>query len=283
MPGDGGDALFDWLTVRAVLDGADPYAPLSELGASYGLGMVDLPHPRLPGALLLQLPFALIPLDLVVFTVRLAVIGALVGAWRLARPAWWLTLAVVPAAWHGLAYANLSAVVTLLVAVAVVRGSGVAAGAAAVLRAWPWFLGVVFLVTGRWKAAAVSAVAFVGLNTAGLLLPGVTFDGAMSALVASGEHVGNPSNVGVPLWVAVPAAVGFLIVVYRRRDWVSFGAVPALMLSPVVWLHYLTAVGVVSSERTDKRLPRPPEPLDSGHAQPAVKHIDAGDGHASGV
>jgi len=247
VPGVPGDAFLDWLTAHAILDGFDPHAPVPDIAAEYGWGVIDLawPHPRLPGALLLGMVYAF-PIGWL-WLARAVCLGALVWTVRLVRPGWLavpLVLFAAQAVWYG----NASAVVTLLVAVAL-RGSPAALGAATVLRLWPWFIGLVWLVNGRWRDAVKAAGWFAGLNLAGLLLPGVTVEGTVAAFVEASRYAGTGVNWAVPLWVGVPFAVGFLFFARRFERW---SPLAALAVSPVVWGHYLTVL-VVPIGKTPRR------------------------------
>lgn len=243
FPSDGGDQILDWLTARAIIDGHDPHASTRELATLYGMpGFGNAaPHPRLPGALLLSLPLALMPLGWVPTVGKVLVVAALAGTVLLVRPSMFAYPIVAFPAANAVFYANSSAVVTLLVA-AGVRGSGVALGAATTLRLWPGFLVVALLLLRRWRTVRAAVATFAGLNLAGLLLPGVTAAGTWNTLTTTRQFVEATSKgYRVPLWAGlIVAGLSFAAVWWRRNP--KWSVIGALALSPVIWLHYLTAL-----------------------------------------
>ena len=258
-PGQAHDGIFDWLTAHEALNG-DPYRPLHEIALDHGLVPAYewlSPHPRLPGALLLQVPLVLVPFEWLPFVLRTVVGLSLASVALFVRPSWLWLLFAVPA-FHAFWYGQTSAVVTLLVAVAVSRMVGWPVGVAATMRMWPWFLGLAFLVVGRWRAALASAAVFFGLNLAGLALPGVTWEGTRGLFVeASTRYATNPSNLMafVPWWVGVGVAGLILWRIRVRPVLFPFAVVAALLASPVVWMHYLTvlAVAIGKAPRSSRR------------------------------
>lgn len=247
FPSDGGDQILDWLTARAILDGHDPHASTRELATLYGMpGFGNAaPHPRLPGALLLSLPLALVPLDWVPTFGKVLVVGALAATVLLARPSMFAYPIVAFPAANAVFYANSSAVVTLLVA----TGSGVALGAATTMRLWPGFIVLGFVLLRRWRTVGAAAATFVGLNLAGLLLPGVTIGGTWDTLTVTRQFIETEGKAtfGVPLWAGIAVAVLSLIAVWRSQD-AKWSIIGALALSPVVWLHYLTVLLVLGGK-----------------------------------
>jgi hypothetical protein len=246
----GRTAQLDWMFVRAVIDGVDPYAPVGETASRYGVPFEgDWPPPRLPAQLLLQLPWALVPQSIVPELGRAIAAAALVAVSWFLRPSWWWCLLAWPAL-SAVYYGNASAIVTLLLAVWFARRSGVALGVATALRAWPWFIGLCLFAAGRRREAVNAGLVFLGLNGLGLLLPGVTFAGAVDGLVGARvvENVSVNLTRGVPLWLATTIGVGVVAFVAWRPRFVALAVPYGLLLSPLVWFHYLTALAVVRVE-----------------------------------
>ena len=246
-PYPGTDAELDWMFVRSVVEGHDPYAPVGETAARYGIEFEgEWPPPRLPSTLLLQLPWALVPLAWVAPLGRSLTAVALVSVGFFVRPSWWWVVLAWPAL-SAVYYANASSVVTLLLAIWMARRSAMALGVATALRAWPWFIGFCLLVAGRRREAVGAGITFLGLNLAGLLLPGVTLGGAVAALGGARivEDVSVNLTRGVPTWLAIAAGAGMLAFLRWRSEFTTLAIPYALLLSPLVWFHYLTVLAVV--------------------------------------
>ena len=217
------------------------------IAAEHGIVWPDLaPHPRLPAALLLQLPFLLVPLELAANFGQAVAAASLMWAFLEIRLPWWGWVVLAYPAANAVWYGQTSAVVTLMVVLWWTRGWSWSLGAATGLRIWPWFLG---LARWDWKAG----VWFGGLNLAGLLLPGVSVAGTVDAFTTAADtYVGGGVTSMLPWWVPIVVAVLWLFVRDARL------LVPvALLLSPVVWLHYLTVLAVPLGAK--RKAPRPSE------------------------
>ncbi|GAA1900614.1 glycosyltransferase 87 family protein [Streptantibioticus ferralitis] len=143
------------------------------------------------------------------------------------------------------------------------RGKGVAIGIAAGIKLTPALFAVYLLLTGRVRAAALSAASFAGTVLIGwLALPGATVDfwtrrmfetervgkvwivdnQSLQGLIARLLHTPDPGA-----WWTIPAAltaaVGLVIAVRAaRRGLEAWGvlcaAVTALLISPISWTHH---------------------------------------------
>lgn len=265
------DLRADRLTALAALDGADPYAPLSELTTAYDsdLGWTHV-HPRTPGALVLQAPLAAPPeasLRLVsVAVTAAAVVATAVIALRL-QPVRPVIAAVVivlfgvsSIAVEAVSVGAQSSVVALLLAVAWWRtregddvAAGVALGVAVTLKLFPWLL-LVLLVFRRRITALWAVGTAVVINGLGLLFPGVSLRGALEAvssanLSESAELNGSLTRL-VGEWIPAGTLTVLLVLVGALlavavarahweidRQWFAVLAV-ALAVSPLIWRHY---------------------------------------------
>jgi hypothetical protein len=265
------DLKADRLTALAALDGADPYAPLSELTVTYesDLGWTHV-HPRTPGALVLQVPLAALPESWLravsVVVTAAAVVATTVVALRL-RPVGPVVAALVivligvsSIAVEAVSVGAQSSVVALLLAVAWWRTregddmlAGVAVGVAITLKLFPWLLLVLLVFRRRITALWVVVTAAV-LNGLGLLFPGVALSGALDALSAANLSESAELNGSLirmlsewipagPLTVGLALVGGLLAVVIGRaswgmdRQWFAVLAV-SLAASPLIWRHY---------------------------------------------
>lgn len=270
------DAVGDWVTTRAAVDGVDPYLPIDELASRYGIPVDDLPstavHPRLPGALLLQLPLLLSPWRTVVSWMTIANLFALalVGWWG-----WrWRGEALVAL---GLPFLVLSPLFLELVGhagyvgpmVVLLSGSwwlasrriewaaGLLVGALASLRAFPLLLLPAFWIAGRRRTAVWGSALFVLLNLAGMGVFDLGAADVTSGLTAGaglfGTDAHNASLAGLLNHVGVPYPVGALVGLAVSLSWWAHAVagrhgqlddvlsvtVPAMLLaSPLSWPSY---------------------------------------------
>lgn len=258
------DASFDWLTAKATVGAGGPSDRIDELASIYlddGVSRSERPHPRTPGALILQLPLAAVPHDWARsimqgwIVVALSTVG--VVAVKVSRlEMWWapvigLGLLVFTPGMAALKVGSQGPLVAGLVALAWMWGdktkSGVALGMAATLKLFPGLLVVMVLMSGRRKVGVAAISTFVGLNVFGLLLPDVTVESSLSTLQAQigVAHAANMS-LGLPIGAVVASCV-VLIWVARWTNWnqlFALGSVGTFFVSPLVHNHYLAIVAV---------------------------------------
>ena len=296
------DSVRDWVVTRAALGGLDPYESVSELAERFGtefipvapeeLGSGRAVHPRLPGALLLQVPWALLPLPIAVFVSR---VSALVGfamvivlALRLPErrtlsPILLLPLLVAhPFVGYSVAFGNSGAWLGALLvgALIMVRSdrpniAGVFVGVASVLRAFPLLFLVLAWRRGHQRVVLSGIVTFVVLNVVALAVFDISLFRAVAALGTSGSAwLTYPWNLSFASWLArlVGSVAGFITVfaalvltwlvarsrIDERAAWAVVGIV-GLTLSPLSWDSYrsllvLPLVLLWSSRRTAARV-----------------------------
>jgi hypothetical protein len=257
--GDIPDVVRDWLSVRAIVAEGLPTDPISEL-AQIHLGVVleGLPHPRTPGALLLQLPLAFVPAGWVwpVMT-GLVLLAAAAIVWmsvRLGGWRWpWIVAFGVPLMLTEPMQASilLGSQAPLVGAMAagawlIVRNrdsgwAGMLVGLAVTLKLFPALLVPILWVSNRRRTSYTALAVFAGLNLPALLLPGVSISGAIDVLSPPVETW--PSNLALGLSPLAIAILGSLAVWLAHRvkidSAMSLGIVTMVGLSPVVWNHYL--------------------------------------------
>ena len=240
------DIKYDWLVTREAVRGdGDAYSDVLDLGRAEGVqvavhvgaGVKEFTgHPRTPGAIVLQLPLVVVPFEMLfavsVFMTTLAAgfIALFADRDRNSKAALVAVAALLLAAplWVNYRYAGQAAVIAALVLAGwlLVRDrdrvlGGVLIGVAAVLKLFPAFLIVPLLLARRWKASVSLVATGVILNLAGLALPGVSVESALSQL-----------TVAVDTWVTLPSNGSFV------KQFVSAGFSPAVA--------QLAALGVVS-------------------------------------
>ncbi len=250
-----------WPAAYQVLHGVSPF-PAAH--AKINLGSFIYPA----FAAVLLVPFALFSRAIgdPLFVVILA--AALFFTLRLLRIRDWRCYGIV-LAWAPVFHALHTANFTLLIAVALaavwrVRGRPIAAGAIVgsviALKVFMWPLVIWFLVAKRYRAAAWSiafaavitvaswgAVGFAEFTTYPRMV--ATFDRisapATYTLVGAGVRLGLGQTAAEAVaWVVGLTCLAFAIALTRRNglDARSFAAVvfAAILLSPIVWLHYFT-------------------------------------------
>lgn len=275
------DIKFDWLSASGAL-GADAYANPYVLADEFGVEIEILVpataeqitgHPRTPGAILLALPLLLVPFKfLFAFSAALSIIST---CWLLnwsfdaaeRRGAIWrcvlagCVVASVPSLVN-FRYAGMGALVAVLALVSwrlERQGAWIAAGmilgAAISLKVFPALLLFAFLAQRRPRAVVAAIATSAVLNLAGLLLPGVTWFGAISALGAAGKTWGDLAGNASPVRFVAPlvgdpliASVlvlglgGTLIAMNRSRWFVRDTPWPWLLLGlvalPISWTSY---------------------------------------------
>ncbi len=147
--------------------------------------------------------------------------------------------------------------------------AGVPLGIAAAMRLWPGLAIIGLWISGRRKAAYIALAVFIGVNTLGLLLPGVTLEGSLSALIQGGgdwiDHNQNASlaqvlsrfEVPVAVSTLVATAVGVMLAIRKPSQAIGICVVSALIASPLSWPTYMLAALpiLVSWWRAGGRLP----------------------------
>ena len=259
--GSHSDSQADWLAVQAAIDGTGAYSDIRILADNYdvtyefrfsGEEPSYAPVARIPGALLLLSPLALVdywsvPRTLVAFNILiLGGIGFLLFLWHPNRnPLVW---ALIPGVlllsrpsiesffWGSHATVLAFAVLLLTVSLTTDRHwglTGVLIGVATVLKLFPGLFLIVLLVLRKWRPAVISAGIFAVVNALALALPGVSLAKAWDAIPTVSSHafgiVGNASISSMLVtreWlgqrgagvVFVVAALAATIVLTRRSS-----------------------------------------------------------------
>jgi hypothetical protein len=269
------DAVADWLTTRAAFDRIDPYQPVDDLAAIYGVPVDPLPpeaiHPRFPGAFFVQAPMlaasweAIVSWMTVVNLLSLAAVGWIVWRWQgTSLLAWTLPVVILSPVFlelmaHGGHVGPLVLLLTggwCLAATGHERAGGVLVGVMALLRGFPLLLLPALLLAGRRRAAVVGAGVFLGVNLIAMVALGIGAGDAWAGLTAASGLFGtdshNASLAGLIAWLGVPfgaAAVAGLSValawwLWRVRgggtlDELMVVTIPAMVLaSPLSWPSY---------------------------------------------
>lgn len=266
------DLRADRLTALAAIDGLNPYVPVYQLAERFGSHLWwTWTHPRTPGAIVLQLPLALVGESVLRFVSVGGTLAAVIATARLAvvrfttRPLIVLSATAVAAisslTVEAVTVGAQSSLVALLLVYAWSRlragddwYAGAAVGVAFTLKVFPWLLVVYLLASGKRRAAVAAVGVGVALNGIGLLFPGVGFTGAIRALSSANVSAGldlNASLVRVlggfapfSLLAVLLAVVGLgLAAVIGSRAWDfdrQWFAVLTLSLavSPLIWSHY---------------------------------------------
>lgn len=265
-PAEGTDLFLDKYHAVEAWTG-DPYQTQRELGTKYGF-WPDAPKamaPRTPAASLLLTPTVVIPDAALrwvgVVAVPLFALAAFAYAGRIARlPDRWVaaSAAVYVAAQPGeFVWVNMTQVTTPLIVAAwwyrprCARLAGILLGVAAAVKIWPVFVVAVWLCRAESRRAGWWAVlGGGGMTVMGLLLPGVSVAGAVSALLDAGRFFGSsPDLVNVSGlhqfgWPALLLTGALVVVAVRIRSavWGTGAAVGSgLIAAPVVWPQYWMA------------------------------------------
>jgi Glycosyltransferase family 87 len=261
-----------WIAGRAYLHGHSPY--LSNLGAFVG----DGPHQSFvypPATAAFGAPFALLPYaaakGLFVVAAALALGLALwilgVRDWRCYGAAF-----ASPAVLTSISVGTLTPLMVLAAASAwrlrhMRFGAGVAVGLGVTLKLFLWPLVLWLWLTGR-RAAALAAVVIAVVANA-LAWAVIGFDGfakypSLLRHLTNVEGVrgyGLPalfgSHVGMALLSILAVVLIASTVLARRVDLdedrlFAAGVVASILLSPVVWLHYLALLVVVLAVRSPR-------------------------------
>lgn len=169
----GEDLIEDYVSGRALLNGADPYAPLNDLIFRYMPSSTVLyPHPNAhpPLLILLGLPFAALPYQIAAPLWFLANVALLLLIGRMLKLSGWALLAPLawPPLWTAVGLGG-SELVLLALLVAAWRLAdqeqdtlaGGLLGLAAALKLFPALFFVPFLFRRRWRVVGAGAGALV--------------------------------------------------------------------------------------------------------------------------
>lgn len=250
-----------WEPSQAIVHGHSPYPPAR-------FDAVDVGNPALypPSTVLVGLPLLALPFALAASIWIAVLLGAVAGALRLLGVRDWRCYMLALSSFPVLLAATFGNATLLLVAAAALAWryrdrpvvTGVAVGLAIALKLFLWPLGIWLLVTRRFRAALVAAVA----ASAAVFVPwaAIGFDGLRDypSLLRVATDVFAPHSdslyagalgLGLPSQLAHRAALaaGLLLLagaaaLARRPDGdrrafaVTIAA--ALVLSPIVWPHY---------------------------------------------
>lgn len=271
----GSDIFAEWAVVRAIVDGHDPHQSVIGLAAIYGIDAgrwYDVSIPRTPGALLVMLPLALIPLDVLLDVATGLVVALVAGtAWALSRlaglpsrhfavamPLFFLSEVGSEIAHHRHVTMALSPLLMALAWMELKRrrtgSTGVLLGIATTFRLYPWVIAASF-VPRKTRVALWALGSFVVLNLGGLLLPGVSFGAAVSGIVGGGaEFVGESRNgslvslLNLPVWTSVALGLLFLALMWGKRGW-NLAIPVSLLIAPLAWTMYLPVLLVPLAAR----------------------------------
>lgn len=275
------DVKYDWLVSREALrSGGDAYRGILTLGSSEGVwvrvnypgssAQIDVPHPRTPGALFLQLPIVGLPyhtLFALTVGINVALLGGLLAmSWQYLDRTLEVTISAVLVAsvpvFLTVRYSSQSAfvgVVLLLGWLAVRRDreivGGVLIGIGAVLKIFPLMLLIPLMLQRRLKASISILTTVAILNVAGLMLPGVGLDAAIDAMnvaratwydlftnasLSTLYPASVPPGVAQSVTLGITLAVGVWMAVREPRDlvlpfsWLILG----LLVMPISWGSY---------------------------------------------
>ena len=211
-------------------------------------------------AVILVLPFAVLPSELADWAMTAAVVATLVSALLVAGVRDWRVFGAVcywPPVVNAVQTANLTLPLCLLAALAWRTrerrfAPGAAVGVAVAVKFFLWPL-TPWLLVRRRVAAAVVAVAivsgslllitpFIGLADYARVLGNLsdTFDGLGYTLYALLTDLGVQEHVAKAAWLVLGLTA--LAVARRRSFALALGA--SLLLSPIVWLHFLALLAV---------------------------------------
>lgn len=268
----GDDLVQDYVSARALVEGASPYLPLDDLRARAGFPprpdhvMVRFnPHP--PGAVLLTVPVARLDFGAALDAVRLTQLAALAAAWavcwRLAgAPVAWWAWALVGAGfgvwapvWQGLDWGQPVGVLALAAAAIWALGRaprpvafGVVLGAACTVRP---FFAISCVVAMKWTPRQQLA-AFAGALVGGLVpfaLVGVTPWGWYRLASEAGHYVEGCGSLpgvlglGTGAGVLLYAAAAGTLAAWRWKGLsadatLALAAAAAMLTYPLAWFQY---------------------------------------------
>ena len=249
-----GDFFFNlWEPGRALLDGGDPFRTSNdESGGVYP-----------PAAVVMALPFALLPYEAAAVVWTAMLLASTVGALRVVGVRDWRCFALAlasPPVVQGVAYGNVSLLVLLALAYMWVARkrplrAGLVLGFLIATRIFLWPLLFWLLATRRLRAAAAAAASGVAVSLIGWAavgfrrideFPAVVRNNA-SEFMEDGVSVASiVANLGASASVAslvalLAGAIALGVAWLQRSDDLacfSWALAAALFASPLVWGHY---------------------------------------------
>jgi alpha-1,2-mannosyltransferase len=260
--GNGPDFRYElYPEAKAILHGSNPF-PAPDADLSQGGNQI---YPPLAGVLVAPLTVFSVGVATGIFAVLL--FGALmVTAWVVGLRDWRIYGLIVlwPASLAAIQSGNLTLILSLLVAVAWRYRDrryvpGVAIGLAIALKLFLWPLLVWLLARRSYRAAAAGAA----IGIAGILavLPFTSLSDFLRVEAHLGDTFGpgsltiggllfqaHASAYGTGTIVAALAGLAVLVLAYTRRS-LPLAVTAALLLSPIVWLHYFALLLVPLAAR----------------------------------
>lgn len=250
-----------WPAARALLEGHSPIGPTPTAALSTG----QFVYP--PIAALLLSPFGLLPRgvgDVVMTLITVLSVGGALHVLGVRDPRCYAVAMLWFPVFSGIQNANLSLPLVVGVALAwryrqraLIVASCVALCVAVKLFLWPLLL---WLAVTRWRTAALTVLIAAVLSLAGWAVVGFDQVPYFLHVLGADERFGAPlayTSHALMLGLGVPSAASHLVayalgacvlvavaVVGRRTDGdrpaFILALAAALLLSPLVWLHYLT-------------------------------------------
>jgi len=249
---------------KLILQGTNPFpGPHADLA-----GGVNRIFP-IPAALLLA-PLTLMSPAAATATFVALLLAALLATARILGVRDWRVYGVLllwPASFAGLQTGNLTILLALLIAVAWRYRereylSGMAVGAAIALKVFPWPVIIWMLACRRYRAAATGAA--VACGSLLLVLPFTTVGDYLRLLDQLGNTFAPKSynlvglvvqsgagGVGTGKLLAEGAGALVLGFAYARRS-LTLSVAAALLLSPIVWLHYFVLLVIPLGARSPR-------------------------------
>lgn len=255
-----------WLASRLLLHGHSPYpSAIPKVAPADGRYEFFVYPPPFAAALA---PLAALPFDAAAAVWTVLLIGCVGGSLRLLGAGGWRCYGVAFGSLPVLSSLRLGAAEPLLLLALAVAWrhrdrwpiAGTAIGAAMIVKPLLWPMIFWLLLTRRWKAAAAAAlgsavltaltwaaIGFRGLAGYPGLVRGLTrLDGMQGySLIAVADRLDLPDSQLSWLAIAVPLALGVLALNLGRagsrdldRGLYCAGVEIALVLTPVLWLHY---------------------------------------------
>jgi hypothetical protein len=241
-----------WPAAQSIWNSGSPY-----------VADAPLPYVYPPQLALALVPLTVLPVDAAAVIAVLVTLAALMGALAILGVRdvrCYATVVLWAPAWNALEMANVSAVLALALAVAwryrdATWGSPLALGLAVSSKLYLWPMYVWLLATRRLRVAALSlaigaavtlgawaVIGFAGLTSFPDQLDKIQFEDSYS-IVAMAQVLGYEPIVGRIVMAIVGAALLGMVMLSGRRgdDLEAFtcAIAAALVLTPVLWQHYL--------------------------------------------